>query len=466
MKRNFLSVIGAAVWAAVATSAGAIDFQAEIDRVAAAGGGVVTVPAGRHVTKGLMLRSNVELHLEKGAVLEGSPTTNDYPCVHLPCSEGAWMAVVMAIGQDNVSVTGPGEIYGNGRAFPQPKNYGNLQEGWRPRGLFFCNCTNLRLKGFKLRDTGCWGCVVQCCKDVEIRGLTIDNHANANNDGIDIEARNAVIADCDIDAGDDAVCLKSNNPDFEGGNVLVTNVTARSHCAALKIGTASHGTLKNILFVDCRLEAPRRDFPDLRPGVKKPAGAGWFWSEWRAGVFPPSKPDDNLSASAISIECVDGGRVEDVTCRNVTIDGTLAPFFVRGGTRKGRICGTPPGNQYVLRNILFENITGRSLSWNGNSVTGVEGCRVRNVTFRNINMTFPGGGEAARKYGDRKIPELAGAGPGTSMFETPLPAFALWARHVDGLVLDNVSIRPEAGTTDLRKEYVFDDVTDLVRKDR
>lgn len=463
--KMMIAMTGAALLAAVATGAGAIDFQAEIDRVAAAGGGVVTVPAGRHVTKGLMLKSNVELHLEKGAVLEGSPTTNDYPCVHLPCSEGAWMAVVMAIGQTNVAVTGPGEIYGNGRAFPQPLNYGNLQEGWRPRGLFFCNCTNLRLNGFRLRDTGCWGCVVQCCVDVDIRGLTIDNHANANNDGIDIEARNAVIADCDIDAGDDAVCLKSNNPDFEGGNILVTNVIACSNCAAIKMGTASHGTMKDVLFVDCRIEAPRRDFPDMRPGNCKPPKAGWFWSAWRSFlVFPGSTPDVQSCASAISVECVDGGRVENFTFRNITIEGALSAIFVRGGTRKSRACGTPPGKQHIIRNIVFENVRGKVLSWAGNSITGVKGCRVENVTLRNVHLTAPGGGEMSRFYRDVQLPELEGQGPGPSMFNSVLPAWALWARHVDGLTLDGFSVELADGSSDFREEFVFDDVTSLKRK--
>ena len=435
-------------------------WQRAIDAAADAGGGCVVVPAGRHVTGGLVLRSNVELHLEKDAVLEGSPRTNDYPVVELPCSEGRWMAVVMAVGATNVAVTGEGEIFGNGRVFPQPANYRNLQEGWRPRGLFFGNCRGVRLNGFRLRDAGSWGCVLQCCADVDIRGLTIDNHANANNDGIDLEAFNAVIADCDIDAGDDAVCLKSNNPDFVSGNVLVTNVTARSHCAALKIGTATHGVVTNVVFVDCRVEAPRRDFPDLRVSSDKPAGAGWFWSDWRAGLYPPSKPGENLGASAISIECVDGGHVENVVCRNITIEGTLSPIFVRGGTRKGRATGAPPGRHHVLRNVLFENITGRSLSWHGNSVTGVEGCRVENVVLRNVKLTFPGGGAAAAAA-VKPIPELPSATPGVGMFDLKMPAYALWARHVDGLVLENVSIEPEPGTSDGRERYVFKDVTGL-----
>ena len=443
----------------VACSESACDLQSRIDAVAASGGGRVVVPSGRHVVSGLLLRSNVELHLSEGAVLEGAPTTNGYPVVELPCSEGRWMAVVMAVGQTNVAVTGKGEIFGNGTAFPQPANYGNLQEGWRPRGLFFGNCRGVWLKEFKLRDCGSWGCVVQRCTDVEIRGLVIDNHANANNDGIDIEAFNAVIADCDIDAGDDAVCLKSNDPDFVSGNILVSNVAARSHCASLKIGTATHGICTNVLFVDCRIAAPRRDFPDLRPSGDKPIGSGWFYSPWRAEIFPPTRSGDLVNMSGISIECVDGGWVENVTCRNITIeDGVAEAIFVRGGMRTGRPTGAAPGKWHILRGVLFENVTGRVSSYVGNAITGVVGFRVEDVTLRNVNLVFPGGGDT-RRWASRTIPELASQTPGTYMFEGPLPGYAVWARHVDGLTLENVSITPIPNTTDSRKPFVVDDVT-------
>lgn len=447
--------------AAVATipdaSAAQTDWQSEIDAVAAKGGGRVSVPAGRHVTGGLVLRSNVELHLAKGAVLEGASSTNDYPRVRLPNSEGDWMAVVMAVGATNVAITGDGEISGNGRAFPQPKSYGNLQEGTRPRGLFFADCTGIRLTDFTLRDTGSWGCVLKCCDRVEIRRLTIDNHANANNDGIDVEASNVVIADCDIDSGDDAVCIKSNDPDFSVENVLVSNVVARSNCANFKLGTASHGIMRNILFVDCRAEAPRRDFPDLRPEKGKPFGAGWFYSTWYARVFPPLKADSLFSLNALAVECVDGGLVENITFRNVRISGTAVPIFVRGGKRVKRATGTPPGNRYVLRNVLFENVTGEALSCVPSSITGVEGCRAENVALRNVRLTAPGGGETEEER-TRPVPELEGATPGVAMFGQLLPAHGLWARHVDGLRLEDVSFLLADGTFDRRDAVVLDDV--------
>ena len=81
-------------------------WQAAIDAAAAAGGGRVTIPAGRHLVGGLELKSNVELHLADGAVLEGAVGLENYRIRSLPCSEGTWSAIVSAVGVTNVAITG------------------------------------------------------------------------------------------------------------------------------------------------------------------------------------------------------------------------------------------------------------------------------------------------------------------------------------------------------------------------
>lgn len=428
--------------------------QHRIDVTAASGGGCVVVPAGRHLIGQINLRSHVELHLEEGAVLEGQTGLEHYQVTELPYSEGAWSAIVSAIGCTNVAITGKGEIYGNGTAWPQPENYGGNQEGLRPRGIFFADCKGVRLRDFTLRDAACWGVVFKCCEDVDVRRLTIDTHANANNDGIDVEARNVVVADCDIDAGDDGVCIKSNTPDFVVENILVTNVTARSHCNALKLGTASHGTMRNVLFVDCRTEPPRRDFIDRRCGRNR----RWYEEDpVRVGHYPGGVLGEAAGNSAIAIENVDGGIVENIVYRNIMVYGSRAPIFVRAGTRAGRSCGTPPSDKYVFRNITIENVTGEAMSAVASSVTGVPGCRIANVTLRNVNIVTRGGGENEDER-TRPVPEVAGKYPDAHMFGCMLPAYGLYGRHVDGLKLENVSFTLTPGMSDCREMMVFDDV--------
>jgi len=93
-------------------------WQRAIDAASAAGGGRVTVPAGRHPVGQLNLRSNVELHLAKDAVLEGVVGLSEYGIETMPCSEGTLSAIVMAQNATNVAVTGEGTVFGNGRSWP------------------------------------------------------------------------------------------------------------------------------------------------------------------------------------------------------------------------------------------------------------------------------------------------------------------------------------------------------------
>jgi len=429
-------------------------WQLAIDKASASGGGRVVVPPGRHLVGQLDLGNNVELHLSKGAVLEGAAGLEHYGVTELPYSEGTWSAVVSAVGVTNVSITGEGEIFGNGTAWPQPTDYEGNQEGLRPRGVFFANCRDVRLADFTLRDAACWGVVFKCCDGVDVRRLTIDSHANANNDGIDVEACNVVIADCDIDVGDDGVCLKSNTPDFTVENVLVSNVVARSNCNALKLGTASHGTMRNILFVDCRTEAPRRDFVDRRFGRERP----WYVNEERARLFPGLAPGRASAMSAIVIENVDGGTVENVTYRNVVANGSAVPIFIRAGTRSGRSCGTPPSARRIFRNLRLENVTGRADSSVASSITGVCGCRVKDVVLRHVDI-FCRGGVITEDERTTPVPEMAEGYPDAHMFGSVLPAYGLYVRHVDGLTLEDVSFTLADGAVDSRSAIVRDDVT-------
>ncbi|MBS0000726.1 MAG: hypothetical protein KFF73_17220 [Cyclobacteriaceae bacterium] len=53
--------------------------QETINACAKSGGGTVYFPAGRYVSGTLFLKSHVKLHLDAGAVLEGSRNLENYP---------------------------------------------------------------------------------------------------------------------------------------------------------------------------------------------------------------------------------------------------------------------------------------------------------------------------------------------------------------------------------------------------
>lgn len=426
------------------------EWQRLIDAVSKRGGGRVSVRSGVHWTGQLEMRSNVELHLERCAVLKGLGGLQHYRVVTLPYSEGAWSGVVVAMGVTNVSITGEGVIDGNGSSWPLPAIGGGDAEGERPRGIVFANCRDIRLEDFTLRDSGSWGCVFKCCDGALVRHVKIDNHANSNNDGFDIEGKNVLIEDCDVDSGDDAYCLKSNDPGFVVENVRIRNCVARSHCNGFKIGTATHGTVRNVRVEHCRAEAPRRDFLERRQG-RENFGRNFFYRPG-FGHLP-----NGVGLGAITIENVDGGTVEDVTVEDMLVAGFMCPLFIRGDQRIGRSCGTPPSDKYVFQHIVIRNLRGRAEGFIASSVTGVDGCVVKDVVLEDIDITCRGAdAQASRVALVTPVPDVGGAYPECTMFSPHiLPAYGLYVDHVDGVSLRNVQFALSEGAEEQRPSVVF-----------
>ena len=428
------------VWAATAagTPSGTVPretqaIQARIDAASAAGGGRVTIPAGRHVTGTLFLKDNVELHLAKGAVLEGSDDPGAYPPITVPFSEvkgHVWYAAVAAVDAKNVSVTGEGEFFGNGANF-LPKKWNNLK---RPRGFLFLRCTDVKVEGVTLRDAASWMCYFKRCDGVTARRVKISNFVNKNNDGFDVDSRNVLIEDCEIESEDDAICLKSDEPGYTVENVTVRRCRAASRCNALKLGTGTHGNFRNVVFEDC--EVPVR----VRGAERGPGHGG------------------------ISFECVDGGSLTDVHARNVRVAGVQVPFFIRLGNRPSRGCGIPRGEEGVLSDVSIENCTAVSASPIASSITGVPGFRVRNVLVKDVSVTVPGHGDRwDEKSEARPVLEMADGYPEATMFGHLLPAHGFYARHVDGLRYENVRVTVAPGGRERRPAFFEDDCTGVIR---
>ena len=407
----------------------------------------MVVAKGRHVTGQLYLKSNVELHLEEGAVLEGAVGLHNYVVHALPFSEGTWSAVVMALGVTNVAITGKGEIFGNGKSFEPVKAVGVCSEGFRPRGVFFSECRGIRLEDFRLRDAACWGIDLKRCDGMTARRVKIDSVANHNNDGFDIEAKNVLIEDCDVQAGDDAYCIKSNDPGFTVENVTIRRCMARSHCNGYKLGTASHGTMRNIRIGQCRTEAPWRVYRDLAP---MPTDL----TRW----YPVAGAPTYLCGpgiGAICVECVDGGTVEDVVVDDVEVSGFQVPVFVRGGLRRNRTNGIPPSDRRILRNIRISNVRGRAEMAIASSVTGVEGCRPASVILRDFDIECVGAGVSDRPTHEPGE-ETAGRYPEANMFrDYRLPCYGLYVDQADDVKTENLNFTIRRGTNDSRAPVYF-----------
>lgn len=427
-----------------------IRWQQAVDVCARAGGGAVRVPSGRHLVGTIYLKSNVTLVLERGCTLVGSLDIADYPDIRLGYAEirEPWQALIAAEGQTNVAVVGEGTIDGNGAAFPRDTRLG------RPRGLLFHGCAGVRVEGVTLRDLASWTCYFKECDGVVMRKAVVDSHVNANNDGVDIEARNVLVEDCTFDCDDDGIVLKSDNPDFLVENVRVRRCEVRSCCTLFKLGTASHGGFRDVLFEDCTGGASLREWKDPKTGKGE-------LSRYRVACWPGATYDPS-PIGGIAVECVDGGAVENVTFRNIEIREANTPIFIRAGLRlnrssRGVSLGIPFGTGLRLGNVLIENVRAKATSFTASSITGVHQLRVSDVTLRNVAIEVPGAGEAGRRELGVPVPEKEGAHPESNMFaHRMLPAYGFYVRHADNVCFDNVVVNVR--NSEVRPEILLDDV--------
>lgn len=430
------------------TTLNTISIQSAIDSVHAKGGGRVVIPAGTFLSGSILMKSGVELHLLKGARLLGSTDPEHYIKLN------RWKALVMADSQIHISITGEGEIDGQGRQlalhldslfyagqidsvdyeFPEhrPKYY------LRPQLIEFVNCAFIEVRNVTLKNAACWVQTHDKCNNIVIDHVRTESDAYWNNDGIDIsDCNNVRITNCVVNAADDGICLKSHSREYSCDNIYIGNCTVRSSASAIKFGTVSHGGFKNVTIEHIKVYDTFR--------------------------------------SAIAIECVDGGLLENVLVQNIDAVNTGNAIFIRLGKRN------KAGNAGMLRNVTIRNlkaqiaferpdyayqIRGPALPFFHNtfpsSIVGIPGHPVENVTLENIDIRYPGRGNngLANMPLSRldAVPEKIGDYPEFSMFGE-LPAWGLYVRHMDGLILKNIQLSIEA--PDYRPAMIFDDVTNV-----
>jgi polygalacturonase len=414
-----------------------------IDACNAAGGGVVYMAGGSYLAGTVLLKSNVTLYLEADATLLGSPEIADYGKQSGPPERGDanQKHLVFARDAENVGLAGPGRIDGQGPKFwiPSERKIPPPEDSWRDVATYdwkpldraspmieFTGCKNVRIEDVRIENASGWTLRPINCDQVFIRGIAIRNPViGPNTDGIDpTGCRNVFIADCLIDTGDDAICLKSENPygpDVQvSKNITITNCVLTCCCNGLKFGTATRGGFENVTFTNSVIFNERVD-PKARV------------------------------ISGIAIEMVDGGWLEGVTISNVRMQNVRTPIFIRRGIRRARVDGTAG----TLRGVMIENVhaTGAILT---SSVTGLPNFDVEDVTLSNIRISSEEAGKA--EWVAREVPEQPKSYPEARMFGR-LPAYGLYCRHVSGLRLRGIEF--SASPEEARPAIVCDDVQSL-----
>ncbi len=414
-----------------------------IDACNKAGGGVVYCSPGTYLCGTVELKSNVTLYLEAGATLLGSTDVAQYTPKPGPdpTSDAGQGHLLYARDADNVSIVGPGRVDGQGQSFWTPTNRKPVPDSakwsdarhldYKPKARIspmveLVNCNNLRLESIELTGSSGWTLRPINCTRVFIQGIVIRNPAiGPNTDGIDLTGcQDVVISDCLIDTGDDAICLKSENPYGPtprlSKNIAVTNCIITSSTTGFKIGTATQGGFENITFSNSTIVS---SVPDIASRM----------------------------VGGIAIEMVDGGWIEGLVVTGIQIQDARSPIFIRRGNRSNRF----PGEKTGIRGVLIDGIhaTGAILT---SSITGIPGMEVEDVRLSNVHIdtVMPGN----KEWVHTPVPEVPAAYPQSRMFGW-LPASGLYCRHIQGLSLRNITFT--APSDEWRSAMIFDDVHNL-----
>ncbi|HEY5228679.1 MAG TPA: glycosyl hydrolase family 28 protein [Opitutaceae bacterium] len=246
--------------------------QKAIDTCSSQGGGRVVVPAGASYTIGtIVLKSRVELHLERGSLLEGSPTYADYtrfapqPVSFDPGPIPMMGVLVYADGADDVSITGDGKIDGNEMAYVTKVNpYIYTCVNDRPFEVVLKNCRHILLRDITLSNSAFWTLRLLGCDDAFLDGLRIDGDLKMpNNDGLDIDrSSNVRVIGCNISTGDDCISLKAV-PLSEGitkdcENIVISGCNLRSRSSGLVLGCDVGGQIHDVVASDCVIRDSHR----------------------------------------------------------------------------------------------------------------------------------------------------------------------------------------------------------------
>ncbi|ARS41792.1 glycoside hydrolase [Sphingobacteriaceae bacterium GW460-11-11-14-LB5] len=284
-----------------------------IASVSQKGGGVVLIPSGLWLTGPIELKSNVNLHLKRDAILQFTDDFNQYKLVQGNWEgQPAWrnQSPISGVNLENIAITGTGIIDGNGGAwrmvkkdkltetqwktlvasggivkadgkmwYPSEKtlkgsntknagvieagktaaDYEDIKDFLRPNLLVLTGCKKILLEGVTFQNSPAWNLHPLLCEDLTLRNLQVKNPWFAQNgDGVDVEScKNVLIEGSTFDVGDDGICIKSGRD--EAGrkrgvpteNVIIRNNVVYHAHGGFVIGSEMSGGAKNIWVYDC-----------------------------------------------------------------------------------------------------------------------------------------------------------------------------------------------------------------------
>ena len=288
-------------------------FSDAIADVAEKGGGCVLIPRGLWLTGPIIMKSNINLHAEAGALVIFSKDKDRYPLIE--SNWEGWKTVrclspISGKNLENIAITGEGIFDGSGSVWQQMKrskltegqwkklvnsggivsedgenwypsesylkgsearnklgpwfsdnleDYQDTRDFYRPVMVSFIGCNKVLLDGPVFQNSPAWNLHPLLCENLTVRNVTVRNPwYSSNGDGIDIEScKNSVIYNCTFDVGDDAICIKSGK-DKEGRdrgipteNLIVKNCVVYHGHGGVTLGSEMSGGVKNMHVSGC-----------------------------------------------------------------------------------------------------------------------------------------------------------------------------------------------------------------------
>ncbi|WP_338869087.1 glycosyl hydrolase family 28 protein [Spirosoma sp. SC4-14] len=427
--------------------------QSAIDQCYSKGGGEVLVPAGTYYTGTIFLKSNVYLHLSAGAVLQGSYKPADYPehtilsakkfgtITHNGLYVESMKALVIADKATHTGIIGLGTLRGpgEGKAFQL-----GLNKDGKPKNIFFIGCQDVLMEGINILNSAQVTVSISGCERVTINKIYLRSWVNWNCDGLDIDGKDVIISNCRIDSEDDALCFKSEYLDKFCENITVTNCVLSSICNGIKFGTGSRTGFRNITVSNCV--------------IKKGSVNGY--RHWPMPASIVHRPEETSVNTGIVILGVDGGIVENITISDIIMTDVLSPIFIRVGRR----FLNPDKKPSVMRHINIQNIRAETRSIIPTIIAGLEESPAEDIRLSNIRITVPKGvsADSIKTFPAIIREDVKGYPENRLTFGTKLPASAFYVRHVNGLVLDDVTVT--CNEPDARPAFYVDDVRGIKLK--
>lgn len=402
--------------------------QKAIDACADSGGGRVIIPNGIFISGTIRLKDNVALYLEPSAILKGSPEYKDYDWEPYDVGKNEKRrALISGRNLKNIAILGQGTIDGNGghKNFQSNNTYGGIGGGVRPFPVSISHSVKVQIKDVTIKDGAFWDLKLDACNDVLVDGVTINSRIVANNDGIDIiDCFNVRVANCNVNSGDDGICLKSNTKRGVR-NAVITNCIVKSESNGIKLGAVTKGGFENVAISNCVVYDTR--------------------------------------LAGLALEMVDGGVLDKVTVSNITMHNVNGSIFMKCDRRQG-------SKPSAFRNVIVSNIIADGIgNWKADTtasyfkkednprigmiLSGKEDCIIENVTLSNIHLQFAGG--ETDQYTKAILTDHKSHGyPEYNNFGVT-PAYGINCKYVKDLHLSDikVSYRDE----DARPAFYFED---------